>query len=548
YLTTKVAGGANKDKVKITVTGNTIKNNAQYASSQDSWDVAAGMTFSVKPKSYQNNLKTTYETAYKVGDDGNVVEYQKAVYTNNQQGTAGVLTFSNNYIGYNYNNSDNPGGVAIRNFYDVKINETVEEKNKIVQGNFTAGGGAAFEFFRNFKTRVHNTIFKNNNSLTKGGAVSIVGENDIEFINQGTKEKPTVEFSNNYARTFGGAVYVSDAIKVKFTNVAFKNNYLLSGKRWVTTMGLADFYTNWYYGYQNGTIRKGYPSYAPAGGWAETFETYDAFTKKYGTKPNASATVNKYYYVKQDDAIYYCTTSKDKWLDDKEAWEYYTETQIAAKRGFIEPYLWGDKAASHKVYTKRLGTESMDAIFHPQSIEHYEEAIGGWNANMGKGGAISLISEKKTNMIFDGCDFTGNQSSYTAGAIYANTDAGKILIYGSKATRSNVENNISGRSGGFMVVENTLASLSYVNVKNNRSEQGGAIFTFTDPDKSYSNESTQLYIDHTDFVNNTFLSSTDMTPYEDYVDPIEDYDYSMYSHEVSGGGELTNDAHNYKDI
>ena len=29
----------------------------------------------------------------------------------------------------------------------------------------------------------------------------ISGERDIEFINEGTKEAPTIAFTNNYART-----------------------------------------------------------------------------------------------------------------------------------------------------------------------------------------------------------------------------------------------------------------------------------------------------------------------------------------------------------
>ena len=111
-----------------------------------------------------------------------------------------------------------------------------------------------------------------------------------------------------------------------------------------------------------------------------------------------------------------------------------------------------------------------------------------------------------------------------------------------------MSNNIAGRAGGFMMVENTRASFSYVDIKNNRSEQGGAIFTYTTPDKYESEDDTLLYIEKTDLTDNDFLKDTDLTPYESYTTPSETYDYDKYSHTTSGGGGMTSDYHNYTDI
>ena len=159
--------------------------------------------------------------------------YQKEVYKNAEKGVAGILNFYNNNINGNYNNSPNAGSVCIRNMKEVYINNKTDadlgkgDNTKIVQNNFTAGKGAAYEFFRNGKTRVYNTKFQNNNSIVAGGAVYISGEQDIEFINEGTKENPTVTFTNNYSRSFGGAVYASNSNAIKFTNISLHFFYII---------------------------------------------------------------------------------------------------------------------------------------------------------------------------------------------------------------------------------------------------------------------------------------------------------------------------------
>ncbi|MBR4313412.1 MAG: InlB B-repeat-containing protein, partial [Lachnospiraceae bacterium] len=386
--------------------------------------------------------------------------------------------------------------------------------------------------------------------MTKGGAVAINGERNIEFINEGSKATPTVVFKNNYGRTFGGAVYASDSELIKFTRVDFKDNYLLSGKRWVTTMGLVDYYTNWFYGYKQGTIRK-------------TFhESLTAFTQEVETfidLPFASNTYNnQYWYVKDEDATYKCalksgSSTEYQWTQLDDAWTYYDETRASAARGFVEPYLFGDSGKG--VYVKRGSTESIDAMFSRQTVAAYDlskGAIGGELTNMGKGGALALMSSQDTEVIFDNCDLVDNISSYTGGALYANTEKGIIRIYGTEATRSELSGNLAGRSGGFMMIENTRASLSYVNVTKNHAEQGGAIFTFTDPDKKYKEEESELYIYKTDVVDNGFLTEDDKTPYENYTVPKENYNFSYFgtgtAEDVADKGQIKTDGHVYLDI
>ena len=197
----------------------------------------------------------------------------------------------------------------------------LDAARKIAQNNFTAGGGAAFEFMRNGKTRVYNMVFENNEAVTKGGAVYINGERDIEFVNEGDKINPTVVFRNNFARTFGGAVYASDSNIIKFTKVDFKNNYLLSGSRWVTTMGLADYYTNWFYGYQQGSIRKTFPKEM-----VDVWKTqFDKIVESSVDMPFAdSSHLGQYYYVIDEDATYVCIQSDAtyKWSQLDDAWTY----------------------------------------------------------------------------------------------------------------------------------------------------------------------------------------------------------------------------------
>ena len=556
-----VNGNTFRDKIKINVYKNEIVNNCQYKSSKNEGDVAAGMTISVAPWSFAKHVTIAYEDAYKMGTNSEAVPYKKAVYKNGEYGVGGILDFYNNIINYNYNNSPNPGSIAIRNMYQVDINKEISGRDskfgtlsadaKVAKENFTAGGGAAYDFFRNGKTRVYNTIFENNNSVTKGGAVAISGERDIEFINEGTKTNPTVVFRNNYARTFGGAVFASDSKAIKFTKVDFKNNYLLSGKRWVTTMGLVDYYTNWFYGYKQGTLRKGYPE-----GIANFTQTITSFDEL----PFASSTYNnQYWYVMDEDATYKCalksgSTTEYQWTQLDDAWTYYDETRASAQRGFVEPYLFGD--TGKKVYVKRGSNETTDLMFDYQTVTAYDlntGAIGGELENMGKGGALALMSSGATEVIFDNCDITDNISSFTGGAIYANTEKGMIRIYGNASERAEVTGNLSGRSGGFMMIENTKASLSYVNVARNRAEQGGAIFTFTDPDKNYDEKDSELYIYKTDIVENGFLKDTDKTPYEQYTKPLERYNFNYFA--TSGNdegtankGAIINDNHNYLDI
>ena len=202
---------ANLVNNQINVYSNYITKNAQYKSSLNEWDSAAGMVIAVNPASPNRHLLVSYELAYRVDENANPVEYQKEVFKNDEKGTSGTLNFYNNIINGNYAGSKNAGAISIRNMREVYINKNAalltEADSKVVKDNFTAGMGAAYEFFRNGKTRVYNTVFKNNNSLVGGGAVYISGEKDIEFINEGTKENPTVTFTKNYSRSFGGAVY-----------------------------------------------------------------------------------------------------------------------------------------------------------------------------------------------------------------------------------------------------------------------------------------------------------------------------------------------------
>ena len=564
-LTDGINGNKYKNKVKINVYKNTIRNNCQYKSSKNEGDVAAGMTISVAPWSYAKHVDITYEDAYKMGTNSEAIPYKKAIYKNGEHGVAGVVDFYNNYINENYNNSPNPGSIAIRNMYKVDINKVyatrseakfgkLKDNTKVAQNNYTAGGGAAYDFFRNGTTRVYNTIFTNNSSMTKGGAVAINGERDIEFINEGSKATPTVVFKNNYGRTFGGAVFASDSKIIKFTNVDFKDNYLLSGNRWVTTMGLVDYYTNWFYGYKQGTLRKNYPEKS-----TDNFPPFDKQVETYTDVPFASATYNgQFWYVIDEDATYKCalktgSTTEYEWTQLEDAWTYYDETRASAARGFVEPYMFGDK--NKGVYVKRGSNESIDQLFWPQTVATYNVltgAIGGELANMGKGGALALMSNTNTEVIFDNCDLIGNLSSYTGGALYANTEKGIIRIQGNAATRSEVSGNLAGRSGGFMMVENTRASLSYVNVTKNRAEQGGAIFTFTDPDKKYRATDSELYIYKTDITENGFLTDDDKSPYEEYLMPKESYSFSYFasgtSETLENKGAIIVDGHNYSDI
>ena len=586
-LADSVSGSANKDNVSINVKENDIQNNCQYKSSKNDGDTAAGITVSVDPGSYAKHLIKSYEEAYKMGTNSEAIPYLKAVYKNGEFGVAGKLDFFNNNINNNYNNSPNPGAVSIRNIGEVHINNTTDpgigqgttpgaertltkgDDTKKVTGNFTAGGGAAYEFFRNGNTKVFNSIFENNNAVTKGGAVYISGERNIEFINEDTtpnKSEPTVIFRNNYARTFGGAVYASDSDIIKFTKVDFKDNYLLSGARWVTTMGLADYYTNWYYGYQQGSIRKDLPKELKDAGKTRFDKIIDS---SFDLPFVSSAYANQFYYVKDEDATYVATLSNStyvwKQLDD--AWTYYGETRKSAARGFVEPYLFGDN--NKKLYVERGSTQSLDDmwageapldpdgnVLNKQTIGTYDTeagAIGGRVVNMGKGGAFALASMKDTEVIFESCDIKDNISSFTGGAIYANTEKGMIRIYGTEASRSEVSGNLAGRSGGFMMIENTRASLSYVNVMKNHAEQGGAVFTFTDPDKGYAEEDSEFYIYKTDIVENGFLTAEDKTPYEDYTEPKENYSFEYFGSGntetlANKGAIIEPEGHNYTDI
>ena len=576
-LADSVPGAANKGDLSIDVINNTIQNNCQYKSSKNDGDVASGLTISMNPDGYVDHRTVTYEEAYKMGTNSEAIPYEKAVYENGEYGVGARLDFFDNYINDHYNSSPNPGAICIRNIKEVQINNTTDpgitpghtagtdrsgdlrDSSKVAKNNFTTGGGAAFEFMRNGKTRVYNMKFEENEAITKGGAVYINGERDIEFVNEGTKENPTVVFRDNIARTFGGAVYASDSIAIKFTKVDFHNNYLLSGKRWVTTMGLVDYYTNWFYGYQQGSIRKTLPK--------ELMNDPDVTNKKFSKiiesgfdMPFATSDhYGEYYYVIDEDATYVCTRSDAtgyvwKQLDD--AWTYYEETRKSAKRGFVEPYLFGDYygAPVRGVYVKRGSTETIEDMFagkkalgpdsteiDAQKIGPYDltqGAIGGEVVNMGKGGALALVSGIDTEVIFDNCDIKDNISSFTGGAIYANTEKGMIRIYGEDENRAEVSGNLAGRSGGFMMIENTRASLSYVDVKKNHAEQGGAIFTFTDPDKNYKEEDSELYINKTDIVENGFLTDEDLTPYEKFEKAKENYDFSYFGDTSTGKEDI----------
>ena len=78
-LTDGINGNKYKNKVKINVYKNTIRNNCQYKSSKNEGDVAAGMTISVAPWSYAKHVDITYEDAYKMGTNSEAIPYKKAI-------------------------------------------------------------------------------------------------------------------------------------------------------------------------------------------------------------------------------------------------------------------------------------------------------------------------------------------------------------------------------------------------------------------------------------------------------------------------------------
>ena len=208
-------------------------------------------------------------------------------------------------------------------------------------------------------------------------------------------------------------------------------------------------------------------------------------------------------------------------------------SDIYSKAFYFE--LWQNTMGGHGQPLLYPGYQNIiDTYFNAT----YCGATGSVIRNIGKGGAVAFTNNpyntdtskvgvlsdiyngKKGKITFEQCKFTNNISSYTGGAVYVSSMAGEAYFTGTDDNKVEVKNNLSGRSGGGIVLENTKAYMTNMDVSGNRSEQGGAILTTTNPtyktNYGWGEDDTELLIDYSEITENGFLTDSDVVLKETY--------------------------------
>lgn len=459
-------------------------------------------------------------------DNNHATVYGGAIYQSNSQFAETIIGLENNIVDNKImisNNTSNKSGGAIftQTLSSLIIyGDTIFYNNESLESNAGAisSKGGLFIF---------NTIFENNKSASKGGAIyAYHNEDDLTIRHVSIQNS---EFINNYSFENGGAIYGYNSI-LNIEDSLFENNNsdsnggAIASHSSIFTISSTNFTENNSSG-SGGAI---YISYL-------NDYNYDSFVDINMSlfSFNRSVTHGGAIYVTSRDLKKQILIVNNSIFEENIAQEnggaIYSRTKISINdSNFIENISLSDKYGGGAIYSSGGYISIYNSNFNENNSETNGGAIAGYsnstyeisnssylnNSSYGNGGAIYL---NNSEMFIIQSTIANNNvlnSSYGGGAIYltnslssiyessinensSNKNAGAIGVY----SNSNLELiNISANgnnafdNGGFIYSSGSNVMINHSSIEQNSAKSGGAIYYNTE---SYS------YIDNSSFLENT---------------------------------------------